>query len=224
MATTIVGWLDDGECQGTFAESALGLIVSGTLNGLVSGWIRYETGPVLDRARNELAERFLRTDADWLLSIDSDMIFQPDLLEQLLQHADPETCPIIGPVCYGMTPELGVFPAVFWVGEQGFAIRHNLPADQLLRADGIGAACTLIHRHALEKIAQVGPGRWYDHLMLYGKPVGEDLAFCVRAAAAAVPIHVHTGIPIRHLKLKVALDRPFYEKWRTQHGAAAIQS
>jgi len=218
MSGVYVGWLDDGECQGTFTESLLGMIVPGCMNRVIRGWIRYETGPVLDRARNELAERFLRTDGEWLLSIDSDMIFQPDLADRLLEHADPEERPIVSPVCYGITSDLGVFPSVFGVGELGFYVRHDLPVDQLVRVDGVGAACTLIHRTALERIGEVGPGRWYDHLMLRGKPIGEDLSFCVRAAAAGIPIWVHTGIPIRHLKIRVAIDEPYYRQWRMSNG------
>jgi hypothetical protein len=33
--------------------------------------------------------------------------------------------------------------------------------------------------------------------------MGEDLTFCMRAAAAGLPIHVHTGIQVGHVKTTV---------------------
>jgi GT2 family glycosyltransferase len=30
--------------------------------------------------------------------------------------------------------------------------------------------------------------------------MGEDLTFCLRAAAAGYPIHVHTGVQVGHMK------------------------
>ena len=30
--------------------------------------------------------------------------------------------------------------------------------------------------------------------------VGEDLTFCLRCAAAGVPVHVHTGVRAGHMK------------------------
>ncbi len=219
----VVGWLDDGTCEGGFAESALNLIVGGVMNGLVRSWMRYESGPVMGWARNELAERFLRTtDGDWLLSIDSDMLFEPTLLERLLEVADPEERPIVGPVCYGMTTEKGVFPAVFRMADNRFYYLNELPVDELIRVDGMGMACSMIHRSVFEKMREIKvPGRWYDHLFLGPEPCGEDLSFCLRAKTLGIPIWAHTGIPIRHLKVKLALDRPMWENWKKMKAAEA---
>lgn len=218
MGKVVVGWLDPGQVDGVFAESVIGLIVTGTLNGLVEGWIRLETGPVLDRARNDLTDRFLTTDAEWLLTVDSDMMFAPDLLERLLAIADPAERPIVGPLCYSTNHD-GVFPVAYRMVGGRFAFIANPPEDTLLKVDGVGAACLLMHRSALEKIRddKVLPGQWYDHLFLGDKPVGEDLAFCVRARSSGIPIFVHTGIPIRHIKGRMAVDRDSFVHWRRGH-------
>lgn len=30
--------------------------------------------------------------------------------------------------------------------------------------------------------------------------MGEDLTFCLRCAAAGIPVHVHTGVQVGHMK------------------------
>ena len=41
---------------------------------------------LIPRARNTIANKFLRSDYDYLLMIDSDLIFEKDTLERLLKH------------------------------------------------------------------------------------------------------------------------------------------
>src|SRR6185369_2747479 len=57
-------------------------------------------GIELAHARNSAAAAFLSSEADWHLWIDSDMGFEPDSLEKLLDAADPVTAPIIGALCF----------------------------------------------------------------------------------------------------------------------------
>ena len=216
--SVVVCWCDGGEVDGPFAESIMGLVAVGALNGVVTGWFRLGSGPVLDKARNDMTERFLATTADWMLMVDSDMVFRPDLLERLLEVADPEERPIVGPLCYGMNHN-GPWPVIYSLKDHHFYPIPNPPADDLLRVDAMGAGCLLIHRSALEKMASKSdwPGRWWDHLYLDDQPVGEDLAFCLRARAVGLPLFVHTGLRIGHLKEKIKVDREAFVAYRAAH-------
>jgi len=216
--SVFVTWCDPGEVQGAFAESLIGLFAVGVPNGLVSGWARLETGPVLDKARNEMTERFLATSADWMLMVDADMTFNADLLERLLRVADPAERPIVGPLCYSMS-HAGPWPVLYELRGGQFYPIPDPPADTLLRVDGAGTGCLLIHRSALERIAASSdwPGQWFDHVYLSRHPLGEDLSFCVRARQAGLPIWVDTGIPIGHVKARLKVERDMLLSWRRSH-------
>jgi len=217
MRGVYVGWIDGGDCDSGFAESLVGLTVAGTLNGTVKGWLHHVSGPVLSLARNTLAEKFLRTDGEWLLSIDSDMVFQADLADRLLQSADPEERPIVGALCYGMVQEIGMFPAIFRLVNGWPGIILEPPEDTLIRVDACGAACLLTHRSVFEKMRGIEIGRWYDPLYVGERPLGEDMSFCLRAGRAGLPIWVDTGADVKHVKVKFALDHEMYRKWRAEH-------
>jgi len=70
------------------------------------------------------------------------------------------------------------------------------------RCAGTGSAAILIHRTAFETIAgPLGPV-WYNRIpnTSTGQLVSEDLSFCMRAGAANIPVHVHTGVRTTHQK------------------------
>ena len=64
-----------------------------------------------------------------------------------------------------------------------------------------GAAFLLMHRDALETVAVAAADAaapWFRESAI-GAPLsllGEDLTFCLRCAAAGVPVHVHTGVQV----------------------------
>jgi len=179
----------------------------------------------LPAARNTMAARFLQSDNDWLLMVDTDMGFGPDSLYKLIEAAHPEKRPIVGGLCF-TNREIahdGLFgyrtrptPTIFdWkedpqLGVPGFVAVMMYPTDAVVRCAGTGAAFLLIHRSVFERIAQtvipgtdgvlIGP-RWFDRTPdAAGKLLGEDLSFCVRANLAQIPIHVHTGVKTTHFK------------------------
>jgi hypothetical protein len=66
-----------------------------------------------------------------------------------------------------------------------------------------GAAFLLMHRDALERVAKASGDRaapWFRESVIGAALVGEDLTFCLRCAAAGIPVHVHTGVKIGHMK------------------------
>src|SRR5690606_31328480 len=83
------------------------------------------------------------------------------------------------------------------------------PVNAVIRCFGTGAAFLLVHRSALERIAETTPPNgdrpfghhWFDRLHdVAGHLLGEDLSFFVRADIAKVPVHVHTGVRTSHAK------------------------
>jgi len=168
-------------------------------------------------ARNKAVQHFLDTpDVPWLLWLDTDMGFQPDLLEQLITAADPVKRPIVGALCFSQR-ELAqdgkggyhtiATPTVFdWVEGlgpdrlEGFEIRYDYPVNALVRIGGTGSAAILIHRSVFERMREKYGDEWYHRIQANEGSMGEDLSFCMRATALDIPIHVHTGVRTTHLK------------------------
>jgi hypothetical protein len=168
----------------------------------------------LPEARNLAVRRFLEgKDAEWLFWVDTDMGFAPDALERLLAVADPNDAPIVGALCFaqketdrdGMSgyrchPRVTIMDWVETPEGSTFMGRHRWPVGSVVRCSGTGSACIVIHRTVLEEV-QAKFGTWYDRQRTGdGRLAGEDLSFCMRAAACGFPVHVHTGVRTSHLK------------------------
>jgi len=204
------------------------------------GYLHVEAGVgEVAHGRNKLIERFLAdTKADWMLTIDADMGFAPDLLDNLLLVADEEQRPMVGALCFrqkwdpSVPADLGarrwrIEPTLFKYGrvdstqEEGFAPILDYPRNELIQVDATGAACLLIHRGLLERIKkEIGPV-WFEPLKHpsaapEGKPrwFSEDLSFCARVAAVGDQIHVDTGVQTTHHRDGLFLDEVTYDQER----------
>jgi hypothetical protein len=166
-------------------------------------------------ARNEIAAKFLLSEDEWLLVIDTDMGFTPDSLYRLLAVAHPEKRPIVGGLAF-------VARQVAEDGYQGYRIRPTptvfdwrevdegrkqfwsvpvYPVNTVVTVAATGSAFILIHRSAFEKIAEKYGPTWYDRTPgTDGKLLGEDVSFCVRAWDCDIPVAVHTGVRTTHYK------------------------
>jgi hypothetical protein len=216
--TVTLAYLHGTEVAYSFHDSLVNLLLFDAANEqrvIAGGYIamRCATGGVVE-GRNRVAEAFLERDSDWLFVIDTDMGFTPDTLERLIQAADPVERPIVGALCFawrelaqdGMSgfrsaPRPTIFDYVDTPEGTKFMGVTTYPADDVVQYAGTGSACVLIHRTVIEKIQENYGSTWYDRIRGDdGKPLGEDISFCVRANSCGFPIHVHTGVKTTHLK------------------------
>lgn len=170
----------------------------------------------LEEGRNMLVQNFLdHTAAEWMLMVDDDMGFDPDIIERFLQVADPDHTPIVGGLAFsqmliGQGPAFAgrfrVQPTIYEFAENtdeevGFQAVNNYPADTLIPCAGSGAACLFMHRTALQRIRESYGDVWFDRVTHpTGTKFSEDLSFCVRVAGAGIQFHVHSGIKTSHHK------------------------
>ncbi len=197
--------------------------LDGRAGRLGSGYIAMRCGSDgLVEARNKAIRHFLEDKpSDWLFWIDTDMGFEPDTVDRLMEAADPVERPIVGALCFSMreTEADGMggwrtapTPTVFdWAKvpvdgqeepQMGFAVRWDYPSNTLVRATGTGSACILIHRSVFERLQDdLGPV-WYNRVpnTSTGQLISEDLSFCLRAGAAGIPLFIHTGVRTTHMK------------------------
>lgn len=187
------------------------------------------SGAQITKSRNRITRQFLDMpgEPDWLLMIDADMEFDPDLAERLVEAAHPELRPIVGGLCfaYMRDNERKFWPTLYaWIpGTERLRRLTQYPADTLVPVAATGAACLLVHRSVFVEMAKrwPPPWPWFAETPFYerdeaGEPIletgdaySEDITFCLRAQAAGFPIHVHTGIRIGHVKEFVADEEAF---------------
>ncbi|HUO47992.1 MAG TPA: hypothetical protein VMU09_04080 [Acidimicrobiales bacterium] len=150
-----------------------------------------ESGPYVDNARNRLVERFLDTDCDRLLMVDSDISFLPADITRL---ADDDLDVVSG-VYYNffdgvLTPVLKLLP--------------DTPAadEPLLEVAGTGAGFLMISRSLLEKMAPVygQPCPWFFEPIRDGDHMGEDMEFCARAREMGVGVYIDLRVQLGHYK------------------------
>ncbi len=209
MDRAVISYIHPGVVRAEFMRSMLNTVVAE--HERIEAVLSLQSGPLISNARNDAVSMFLTNHkAPWLWMVDTDMVFAANALVRLIEAADPRERPIMGGLCYSDGPE-GPLPVLFELVEKEdhaeFARYTVWPEDQPFRVAGTGAACLLMHREALRRIAS-GWGEkidrafpWFRESSIKNRRVlGEDLTFCLRAQTAGIPIYVHTGVQIGHMK------------------------
>jgi hypothetical protein len=210
----LVGWCDPGQVRGEFTVSLMAM--SHHSRPRIAGFTRKEGGAYIHRHRNQMVRELLeRGDSEWLLQVDSDMTFRHDLLERMLEVADPDTVPVLSALNFGWKADKGVHPIMYRKATSytrddklvgyGFQAIRDYPEDELIEVGAVGTGCLLTHISVFEKTRGDEPSPWFHQStvpFLEGglTEIGEDLTFCLRCATYDIPIHVHTGIATGHIK------------------------
>ena len=190
------------------------------------GFIAVSSGANITNARNEIVVAFLDyTEADWLLFIDTDMVFDADIVDRLVEAAHPEKRPILGGLCFSINADkhLGPLarPTIYGFSDDSKVVRfEDYPRDQLVQVGATGTGCLLIHRSVLAKMRAddrfPAAYKWFQEQAFGSIPAGEDITFCVRAGACGFPIYVDTRIKVGHEKPFVVDEGMFVAQkaWR----------
>ena len=150
------------------------------------------------KIRNHAIQEFLKTDADALFIVDSDIVVHPGLVEHLLSL----DLPIVSEVFWSKwKPQESWMPNV-WDGH-GYAFTSPesitlLREHGLFEVGGLGA-CTLIRREVLERGVRYEPIAGVNFW-------GEDRWFSIRAAANGFRLHADTCFPPFHVYRQEQLD------------------
>ena len=159
---------------------------------------------------------------DWLWWLDTDMGFKFNVLDCLLESADPVERPIISALYFGRMNGDNLGPVWYGRDEKDGRIENLSSFSSGLNRIGVcGMGCCLIHRSVFEKF-----GDKYAHtgFLYFGRdtapwqprsgmnnditPFGEDNCFCYRCNQLGIPIYGNADIRINHLKKR-------YENWDT---------
>lgn len=211
-----------GQLEGAFVTSLVMLLVydahhhGRVVNG---GYFLPLQTTNIAHGRNQIVRTFLdETTADWLWFIDTDQTFDPDVLDRLVDAADPTDRPILGALVfsYSRGDAQEIVPTLWTIRDGHLARITQIPAGDQLTLAATGTGCVLIHRSVLEAVRDFPvPGQthtfgdtawpWFqysDWINADGQPdvMGEDLTFFLRATAAGFPTVVDTRIEVGHVK------------------------
>ena len=153
----------------------------------------------VDYARNHLVEEFLKTDLDWLLMIDSDIV-PPDNVLDLTKHGKQ----IVGGVCLSLIN--GKLKSTIFKETDSASdgtrqyVQHDYMNDLgLVQVDSTGTGCLAIHRDVFKKLDKPYFEFTY-HAESRKIRTGEDIRFCEKARDAGFTIHVDKSVSCSHFK------------------------
>jgi len=199
----VIGYVHPGTVRAEFCASLLAICMEGQTR--VRTVVALESGPNISTPRNLIVRDFLEDNlAPWLFMCDTDMWMPPDTIDRLIS-ADK---PIVGGLCWSL--DKGVrYPTMYELGQKdggelAFTRYSTWPEDAVMQVSATGAACLLMHRDALltvEKTSKDRAAPWFRETAVAPLALmGEDMTFCLRCAAAGIPVHVHTGVAVGHMK------------------------
>ena len=157
-------------------------------------------------ARNNGADFAIENGFDRVMWFDSDMVFEKDTLERLMQDMDETGADIVSGIYFqrksGAKPV--VFDNVVWDVQQdgtvqaGATFFEKYPRDTLFDCAGVGFGCVLTSVDILKK-TKAAYGVPFTPLM----GLGEDLTFCWRARKQGARIMCDSRIKCGHIGYKV---------------------
>jgi hypothetical protein len=206
---TVIGYVHSGTVRAEFCASLLAVCMEGKTP--VTSVLAAGSGPNISTAWNMVCRQFLEQDqAAWLFMCDTDMWFPADTVDRLIAAADPVRRPVTGALCYSQNtddpagePYATMYELTERDGDLCFVRYKQWPEDTVVRVTGTGAAALLIHRSVLETVEKHAgdlAAPWFRESQTRTALMGEDLTFCLRCGAAGIPVHVHTGVKVGHIK------------------------
>ena len=159
------------------------------------------------KSRNDLADMAIQAKADYVLWLDSDVIFPSTLMVDLM--ADMEGRDMVTGIYHMRRPP---FKPVIWKKlRQGIVPADNenedwddYPKDEIFEIDGCGFGCVMMRASMLQPIVD----RYHD-LFSPLPGYGEDLSFCVRARSCGFKIHADPKLQIGHKGSLIISDETF---------------
>lgn len=159
--------------------------------------IGWEVGSLVYHARNNLARQALKTDADYVLWLDSDMVFAPDTLIRMLKVCKDNDIDFLTAVCFRRKPPYT--PCLFDRLEKvekgaSYTALMSVP-EGLFKVGGCGFAGVLMASDVLLSVQSKFNGRMFDPMDGFG----EDVSFCWKARQCGYEIWCDSSIEFGHV-------------------------
>lgn len=213
----LVGWCDNGSTESLFTVSLASFMVNVQALNLSAFGMAQVIGNQIARQRGEVMADFEKSGFDWLLWVDSDIVFSVDQVKMLWDAKDAETRPLISGVYFvSMEPQQSLMrpnPCIYMDDGVGLTPVHPLPHDQVLPIDAAGLGFTLMHKSVAQKLRAEYGGATFG-IKVDGAHESEDISFFRKCRSLGIQPYAHTGALVPHIK-RFALDINYYNLWWT---------
>ena len=166
-------------------------------------------------ARNNLAKQALDNGFDRVLWLDSDMVFDADLLERLSEDMDKGLQYVCGLFFTRRNP---IKPCIYsYLGDRLDENGNEIPAadpffdypkEQVFPVQGSGCAAVLM---TTDLIRKCGPSPFFPAL-----GYGEDFTFCMKAREAGATLWCDSRIKVAHIGTSLATEDVFISQQRRE--------
>ena len=148
-------------------------------------------GSIIPQNRNKVVDKVLEIGSDYLLFIDSDMVFEPDALVRLLNHRRD----IVSGLAVSRKAPFN--PVAKDLQEDGsYLIRKGLDEGRFFSdVDMVGCAFILIKTDVFRKLKRP----WFAMPPYKDYVMGEDTYFCNLAKEAEYDICIDTSLIVGHI-------------------------
>lgn len=213
----ILCWCDNGTTDGKFTE---GVVYSSIMKKIPIESAMRVQGNQIGRQRQNAFDFWLdKTDFEWILWVDSDIVLNPEALLKVWSSADKISRPVVTGTYFVskeneatlMTP----YPALWnWTdNEYSIAYLHPLPFDSLVEVGCSGFGFLLMHRSVGKKMRDHhGERPFFNETGIREKFISEDINFFRAMKDAGIPLHAHTGALVQHMK-RFSFDVWFYKMY-----------
>ena len=176
--------------------------------------VGFQVGSLVYNARNELARQAIKSEADWVLWLDSDMVFEPDLLKKMLKVCEENDIDFLTGLCFRRKPPYT--PTLF---DRLDKMEHGASYTTIMsvpegrfKVGGCGFAGVLMSTDVLLSVAARFGGRMFDPM----EGFGEDVSFCWRARQCGYEIWCDSEIELGHVGSMI-VTREFFEAYSEGH-------
>jgi hypothetical protein len=167
-------------------------------------YVIYKTGVMTSSNRNYIVTQALENDVDYILWLDSDMIYPVEILKVLIDSKKD----IIGSIYFKRSPPYD--PVVYIKGDnpnKPYKIINPYLLKDVTEVDGLGFGGLLVHIKVYKDMAS--RGIWHRYGTKFGYPQEQkdqeshDLIFCKEAQKLDYKIFVHHKVRCGHITEKV---------------------
>jgi len=190
-----VVWCDNGMVDGKFMQGVTDVMLKSGVEFATS--LRSQGNQIARQRQTVFDYWFDKTDYEWLLWVDSDVVISPEKFRLLWDNKDAEKPTIFN----------------FIVGDEGgFGLTrvHPMPVNQLIKVDAAGMGFVLMHRSIVPKVREASQdGQVFMEMGRGTKFIGEDIFFFALCDKAEIPLYAHTGALAPHMK-RFSFDEHYY--------------
>ena len=166
--------------------------------------IKQQAGSLVYLSREMLAVYAIDHGFDYVLWLDDDMIFQPDLLEKLIEDDVDMAAGLFVQRRYPYEPAIWKSIVCGDAEDRSNERYLDYPENELFEIDACGMAAVLVKTEVIKKVYETYY-RTFEPISGYG----EDISFCIRAKNCGFKLWCDSRIKVGHVGRYIFTDETF---------------